>query len=99
MYKVLTFLILLIAPVDVLSQVTTQLEIVDDSLGRGENFRFTFSLHYGSDETLEYAGSSSWQVKHPLLNSTFHRENSIGRFMMAATLFTPHTWALKILFV
>ena len=63
MYKVLTFLILLIAPVDVLSQVTTQMEIVDDSLGRGENFRFTFSLHNGSDETLEYAGSSSWQVK------------------------------------
>jgi len=63
MYKVLTFLILLIAPVDVLSQVTTQMEIVDDSLGWGENFRFTFSLHNGSDETLEYAGSSSWQVK------------------------------------
>ena len=39
------------------------MEIVDDSLGRGENFRFTFSLHNGSDETLEYAGSSSWQVK------------------------------------
>lgn len=50
-------------PVAGLSQVTTSMEMMDDSLGYGESIRFTFSLHNGSDESLQYTGSSSWEVK------------------------------------
>ena len=45
------------------AQVTTQMDIANDVLTAGENIRFTFSLYNGSDESLEYNGSSSWEVK------------------------------------
>jgi len=61
--KIIYTLFLLIMPAAGLSQVTTSMHMIDDSLDSGENIRFTFSLHNGSDESLHYVGSSSWEVE------------------------------------
>lgn len=39
------------------------MEMVNDKLVHGENFQFTYTFFNGSDKTLRYSGSSSWQVK------------------------------------
>ncbi|NBC25432.1 MAG: T9SS type A sorting domain-containing protein [Bacteroidetes bacterium] len=64
MQRITGILILfLLLPFTVQSQIVTEMELVNDKLARGENFQFTYSFFNGSDETLQYTGSSSWQVK------------------------------------
>lgn len=58
-----SLIFLLLLPFTVHSQVVTGMELEDDSLGHDENFQFTYTFYNGSDELLQYAGSSSWQVK------------------------------------